>query len=215
MMNNNNVDLITASAATLHSALLVGPPNSGKKSALHTHLLAYYGSVTELRRRTLVVNCIVDPPGANFVREVLQPFASASASGALRAVVLLYADELPLDAQTAIRRSMELHSATTRFFLVAYDEGRLIAPIRSRLLTRYYIAADADAVAASPTTQLRHGESNDDALDTAFEAAASTDDPLDALEREACVRQAVWTGLARLFLPVVVASSSSSSKMEK
>lgn len=190
----------TTTTRRLHSALLVGPPNSGKKSALHAHLLAYYGgSVAELRRRTLVVNCIVDPPGANFVREVLQPFAAASASGALRAVVLLYADELPLDAQTAIRRSMELHSATTRFFLVAYDEGRLIAPIRSRLLTRYFVSGGGGG-----------GGDSGDVLDTAFAAAATggaDNDPLDALERELCVRQAVWTGLARLFLPAATAPS--------
>lgn len=173
--------MAAAAPRLLHSSAFVGPPQTGKKEALHALLLAYYDhDCAELRRRTLVINCITEPPGANFVSEILHPFASTSGTGRrLRAVVFLYADHLGLEAQTALRRCMELHSETTRFFLVLHDDGQLIAPIRSRLRTRRFTPKDGgenDAVAQ-----------NDD------------DDPIDALEKEICVRQATWSGLGRMF----------------
>lgn len=164
--------------------MFVGPPQTGKKEALHAHLRAYFGrDEAELRRRTLVINCITDPPGANFVGEILHPFASTSGTAQLRAVVFLYADHLGLDAQTALRRCMELHSATTRFFLVLHDDGQLIAPIRSRLRTRRFAAA-------APSSSLLAGGGA---------TVPPPFDPIDALERDICVRQATWSGLGRVF----------------
>lgn len=166
-----------------------GPPNVGKKTALFAHLLRYFdGDERELRRQTMVVNCIVDPPGPDFVCSVLSPFASfACAGGArLRAVVFLYADHLGVDAQTALRRCMELHSSTTRFFLVMYDDGQLIAPIRSRLRARRFSSSSS----SSSTTN-----------NMAASAMPTTSDPIDDLERDLCVRQAVWSGLGHLFVP--------------
>lgn len=163
-----------------------GPPNSGKKTALFDHLLRYFdGDEREMRRQTMVVNCIVDPPGPDFVCSVLRPFASfACAGGArLRSVVFLYADHLGVDAQTALRRCMELHSTTTRFFLVMYDDGQLIAPIRSRLRTRRFQGSSG-------------GKTEDEA---AVAGGGGDDAAIDALERDLCVRQATWSGLGHLF----------------
>jgi DNA polymerase III delta prime subunit len=164
----------------LRSMCFCGPPNVGKKTALFAHLLRYFdGDERELRRQTMVVNCIVDPPGPDFVCSVLSPFASFACAGArLRAMVFLYADHLGVDAQTALRRCMELHSSTTRFFLVMYDDGQLIAPIRSRLRARRF-----------------NGSSSSSSILT----AATVDDPIEALERDLCVRQATWSGLGHMF----------------
>ena len=82
------------------------------------------------------------------------------------------------DAQTALRRCMELHSSTTRVFLVMYDDGQLIAPIRSRLRARRF-----------------SGSSSSSSIST----AATVDDPIEALERDLCVRQATWSGLGHMF----------------
>lgn len=172
--------------------MYVGPPQSGKKEALFAHLLAYYGNdPAELKRRTLVVNCITDQPGANFVSDVLRPFASAATSSFLRSVVFLYADHLGLDAQTSLRRCMELCSSTTRFFLVLYADGALIAPIRSRLGTRKFV----------PATVAADGADGADASDAAVPRPHGEDavDALEMLEREICVNQATWSGLGRLF----------------
>lgn len=175
----------------LRSMCFCGPPNSGKKTALFDHLLRYFdGDEKEMRRQTMVVNCIVDPPGPDFVCSVLRPFASfACAGGArLRAVVFLYADHLGVDAQTALRRCMELHSTTTRFFLVMYDDGQLIAPIRSRLRTRRFQQGSCGG-----------GGKTAAAAAAAAVAGGGGGDAIDALERDLCVRQATWSGLGHLF----------------
>lgn len=179
----------------LHSTMFVGPPQTGKKEALRRYLLDYYDQdPAELARRTLVVNCITDPPGTNFVSEILHPFASASGTAQLRAVVFLYADHLGLEAQTALRRCMELHSSTTRFFLVLYDDGQLIAPIRSRLRTRRFLfredIGNTDAATSPPALLLPPATAP---------GRTEEEDPIDALERDLCVRQAIWSGLGRLF----------------
>ena len=47
------------------------------------------------------------------------------------------AEHLTSDAQTALRRSIEVHSSTTRFIMVVRNPERLIAPILSRFCDIY------------------------------------------------------------------------------
>ena len=47
--------------------------------------------------------------------------------------MLSNADELTIDAQSALRRCIELFSHTTRFFIIVQDKYKLLKPILSRL----------------------------------------------------------------------------------
>ena len=52
-------------------------------------------------------------------------------------MVLLNADKLTLDAQSALRRCIELFSHNTRFFIIAEDKYNLMKPILSRFCEIY------------------------------------------------------------------------------
>jgi DNA polymerase III delta prime subunit len=54
-------------------------------------------------------------------------------AGNFKTIVLSNADELTIDAQSALRRCIELFSHTTRFFIIVQDKYKLLKPILSRL----------------------------------------------------------------------------------
>jgi hypothetical protein len=84
----------------------------------------------------MYVNC-AHGKGIKFVREELKFFAkthvNVDGTGNFKTIVLLNADELTIDAQSALRRCIELFSHTTRFFIVVQDKYKLLKPILSRL----------------------------------------------------------------------------------
>jgi DNA polymerase III delta prime subunit len=52
-------------------------------------------------------------------------------------IVLLNADKLSVDAQSASRRCIELFSGNTRFFIVVEDQTKILKPILSRFCEIY------------------------------------------------------------------------------
>ena len=54
-----------------------------------------------------------------------------------KSIVLLNADKLTIDAQSALRRCIELFSHTTRFFIIVEDKYKLLKPILSRFCEMY------------------------------------------------------------------------------
>jgi len=54
-----------------------------------------------------------------------------------KSIVLLNADKLTIDAQSALRRCIELFSHTTRFFIIVEDKYKLLKPILSRFCEIY------------------------------------------------------------------------------
>ena len=52
-------------------------------------------------------------------------------------MLLLNADKLTIDAQSALRRCIELYSCSTRFFIVVEDKYKLLKPILSRFCDIY------------------------------------------------------------------------------
>ena len=87
-----------------------------------------------------MVNCS-HGKGIKFIREELKFFARAniqSNSGVkFKTIVLLNADTLTNDAQSALRRCIELFSSTTRFFIVVENKHKLLNPILSRFCEIY------------------------------------------------------------------------------
>jgi replication factor C small subunit len=88
----------------------------------------------------MFVNC-VHGKGIKFIREELKFFAKTniqSNSGIIfKTIVLLNADYLTIDAQSALRRSIELFSYNTRFFIIVENKEKLLNPILSRFCEIY------------------------------------------------------------------------------
>lgn len=100
----------------------------------------------QLKTNVLVVNC--SGKGIKFIRDEIKTFAkmylsteSSLGTGTVisnfKTVVLLNADFLTEDAQSALRRSIELFSNNTRFFMVVENKYKLLKPILSRFCEIY------------------------------------------------------------------------------
>jgi hypothetical protein len=89
----------------------------------------------------MTVNCS-HGKGIQFIREELKFFAKANAqtksnidggkSIEFKIILLLNAHHLTVDAQSALRRCIELFSYNTRFFIVVENKDKLLNPILSR-----------------------------------------------------------------------------------
>ena len=83
----------------------------------------------------MYVNCS-HGKGIKFIREELKFFAkthiNSNGGNIFKSIVLLNADKLTMDAQSALRRCIELFSHNTRFFIIAEDKYNLMKPILSR-----------------------------------------------------------------------------------
>ena len=74
--------------------------------------------------------------GIKFVREELKFFAKShiniTKTNIFKTIVMANADKLTIDAQSALRRCIEVYNHTTRFFIVIEDKYKLLKPILSR-----------------------------------------------------------------------------------
>jgi DNA polymerase III delta prime subunit len=88
----------------------------------------------------MYVNCS-HGKGINFIREELKFFAkthiNSNGGNIFKSIILLNADKLTMDAQSALRRCIELFSHNTRFFIIAEDKYNLMKPILSRFCEIY------------------------------------------------------------------------------
>ena len=114
-----------------------GPSGSGKRTIVHNFVSNIYHNNKELMKAYVMnVNC-AHGKGIKFVREDLKFFAKThiniKGSGHFKTVILSNADNLTTDAQSALRRCIELFCHTTRFFIIVEDKYKLLKPILSRL----------------------------------------------------------------------------------
>ena len=116
-----------------------GPPGGGKKTILRTFLDDVYKKV-DSAYYIMKVNC-GHGKGIKFIREELKFFCKAninSVGGELfKSIVLLNADKLTCDAQSALRRCIEIYNHTTRFFMIVESKSKLLKPILSRFCEIY------------------------------------------------------------------------------
>ena len=118
-----------------------GSSGSGKRTILHYFINKIYdGDRDKLKSNIMMVNCS-HGKGIKFIRDELKFFAKTnirSNSGVMfKSIVLLNADSLTIDAQSALRRCIELFSNNTRFFIVVEKIQRLLNPILSRFCEIY------------------------------------------------------------------------------
>jgi hypothetical protein len=118
-----------------------GPTGSGKRSIVNEFINKIYDNDREkLKSFVMYVNCS-HGKGIKFIREDLKFFAkthiNSNGGNNFKSIILLNADKLTMDAQSALRRCIELFSHNTRFFIVAEDKYSLMKPIISRFCEIY------------------------------------------------------------------------------
>lgn len=118
-----------------------GPSGSGKRTIVNEFIQTIYHENKELiKNLVMYVNC-AHGKGIKFIREDLKFFAkthiNSNGGDTFKSIILLNADKLTMDAQSALRRCIELFSHNTRFFIIVEDKYKLLKPILSRFCEIY------------------------------------------------------------------------------
>jgi len=116
----------------LPNLILDGPPGTGKTTSIHCLALALLGD--SYKNAVLELNAS-DDRGIDVVRNKIKGFAKRKVvlpPGRHKIIILDEADSMTPSAQQALRRTMEIHSATTRFALACNISAKIIEPIQSR-----------------------------------------------------------------------------------
>jgi len=118
-----------------------GPSGSGKRTLVYYFLDKIYNNDKFLKQNYIMfVNC-AQGKGIKFIREDLKFFAKTHINyqngDVFKTIILSNADKLTIDAQSALRRCIELFSHTTRFFIIVEDKYKLLKPILSRFAEIY------------------------------------------------------------------------------
>jgi len=118
-----------------------GPSGSGKRTIVNEFIHKIYNNERDrIKNFVMYVNCS-HGKGIKFIREELKFFAkthiNSNSGNIFKSIVLLNADKLTMDAQSALRRCIELFSHNTRFFIIAEDKYNLMKPILSRFCEIY------------------------------------------------------------------------------
>ena len=121
--------------------LFHGPSGSGKRTIVNEFINKIYeNNRDKIKSFVMYVNCS-HGKGIKFIREELKFFAKthihSNGGNIFKSIVLLNADKLTIDAQSALRRCIELFSHNTRFFIIAEDKYNLMKPILSRFCEIY------------------------------------------------------------------------------
>ena len=91
----------------------------------------FYKTYENIENNTLILNCSLGKGNIKFIRENLKFFANTithKTISTFKSIVLLNADKLTLDAQSALRRSIEL-CGHSKFFIITDNRNKLIKPI--------------------------------------------------------------------------------------
>lgn len=121
--------------------LFHGISGSGKRTIVNSFISKIYNdNKYRIKQNVMNVNCS-HGKGIKFIREDLKFFAKTniqSDNGTnFKTIVLLNADQLTIDAQSALRRCIELFSYNTRFFIIVENKHKLLNPILSRFCEIY------------------------------------------------------------------------------
>lgn len=118
-----------------------GPTGSGKRCLVNTFIKKIYNNdQNAISQYVLYVEC-AHGKGIKFIREDLKFFAKSHinihSKNNFKTIVMANADKLTIDAQSALRRCIEVYNHTTRFFIIIEDKYKLLKPILSRFSQIY------------------------------------------------------------------------------
>jgi len=120
-----------------------GNYGSGKRTIVNSFINDIYEQNKELiKKYVMYVDC-GHGKGIKFIREELKFFAKTNSNIIIngkkhfKTIILLNADKLTCDAQSALRRCIELFTTTTRFFIIVENKYKILKPILSRLCDIY------------------------------------------------------------------------------
>lgn len=140
-----------------------GSSGSGKFTLVYDFIQKIYDhDKQKIKTNVMIVNCS-HGKGIKFIREELKFFAKTNiqnnAGVKFKTILLLNAHHLTIDAQSALRRCIELFSYNTRFFIIVENKNKLLNPILSRFSDIYvpeYIpvpASENTSVSAGSTLE--------------------------------------------------------------
>ena len=123
--------------------IFYGNYNSGKKTILNFFInLIYNNNQKLIKENTLTINCSFNK-GIKYIREDLKFFCKTIINYEngkfFKSIILLNSDKLTIDAQSALRRCIEIYSHNTRFFFTIENKNKLLRPIISRFACIYII----------------------------------------------------------------------------
>jgi replication factor C small subunit len=126
--------------------LFSGPPGVGKTAAAISIVKEIFG---ETWRNNFIELNASDERGIDIIRHKVKDFARMAPLGEaeFKVIFLDEADALTNDAQSALRRTMERYSATTRFILSCNYSSKIIEPIQSRCAVYRFKPLSTEAVA--------------------------------------------------------------------
>lgn len=118
-----------------------GSSGSGKRTLVNWFLRKIYDDNKVIMNKYILYADCAHGKGIKFIREQVKFFAktnlSLSDKTPFKTIVLTNADKLTTDAQSALRRIIEIFSHSTRFFVVVEEKFRMLLPILSRLSDVY------------------------------------------------------------------------------
>lgn len=121
--------------------IFYGNSGTGKKYILNYFIKKIYNNdQMKIKEYVMYVNC-AHCKGIRFIRDELKFFAKRNMQNnngkIFKSIILLNAEKLTTDAQSALRRCIEQFSHNTRFFIVIENIDNLLNPILSRFCNIY------------------------------------------------------------------------------
>jgi len=163
-----------------------GVSGSGKRTIVNNFLNTIYDNdKSRMKSNIMIVNC-AHGKGIKFIREELKFFAKAnihSNNGTLfKTIVLINADNLTIDAQSALRRCIEQFSFNTRFFIIIENKHKLLKPILSRFC-EIYVSEYMDenqicnlhVISKNANYKIQYTENNNEWLDEQIKTCVDND----------------------------------------
>ena len=141
---NNNYNIVNQKLDSfiqnkqIPNIIFYGDCNAQKEKIIMDFVSKIYKNENDIKKYIMFVDC-ANGKGIKFVRDDIKHFAKTNINNKtnFKSIVLYNADKLTIDAQSALRRCIEIFSHSTRFFMIVDNISKLLNPIHSRFCSIY------------------------------------------------------------------------------